>query len=396
MRLSSPPGEVHTDPLPRDARRRFLRLRGLRLDRPPRWTAARLVSLALSAVVHAATAAILACGVLIVVDWHGNVLGWLFGGALVAIAILTRPRTVRPPDGVEEVTREQAPTLFEVADRIAGAVGAAPPAAIYLHDRLFRCAHLRTGVWARVRRRPVLLVGLPLLLTLTPRERAGMLGAELARDVSGDPGRGLLVPAALATTGEWRHALMGMRVDRYRDFGDPLLDGHSAVPGGRMASQAIGKVTGWVLVWPLLLAELALRRLVSAQSQHAVYYADQVAARAVSSRAVVEYVDALTTAESRLTPVMAAARRGETAEEIRRAVLSRDPDPGLVAARREASLAGQAAWQAEPPTALRAVLLESAGVDDGAVGLGSGESDRIDAELSRHLGRAVRELSRIT
>ncbi|WP_432932179.1 hypothetical protein ACQPZZ_13875 [Microbispora sp. CA-135349] len=249
----------------------------------------------------------------------------------------------------------------------------------------------------RVRRRPVLLVGLPLLLTLTPRERAGMLGAELARDVSGDPGRGLLVPAALVTTGKWRHALVDMRVDRFPDFGDPLLAHHGG-PGGRMASQAIGKVAGWVLVWPLLLAELALRRLVSVQAQHAVHYADQVAARAVSSRAVVEYLDALTMAESRLTPVMAAARRGETAEEIRRAVLSGDAGRELITARREDSLAGQGAWQAEPPAALRAVLLESAGVGDGPVGLGPvglgpGESDRIDAELSRHLARAVRELS---
>ncbi|MEV4297583.1 hypothetical protein [Microbispora rosea] len=390
MSLSSPPGEVRADPLPRDAMRRFLRLRGRQLDRPRR--AATLVSLALSAVVHAVTAAILAAGVLIVVGWHGNVIGWLCGSVPIAIAIWTRPRTVRLPDGAEEITRAEAPALFEAADRIAGAVGAAPPVAIHLHDRLYRCAHLRPGL----RRRPVLLVGLPLLLTLTPRERAGMLGAELARDVSGDPGRGLLVPSALATVGEWRHALTGMRVDGYRDFGDPLVEANSAVKGGRMASQAIGKVTGWILVWPLFLAELVLRRLVSAQSQHAVYYADQVAARAVSSRAVVEYVDALVMAESRLTPVMAAARRGETAGEIRRAVLSRDAGPGLVAARREKSLAGQAAWQAEPPMALRASLLESAGVEEGSAGLGSGESDRIDAELSRRLARTVRELSRIT
>ncbi|MFF4122913.1 hypothetical protein ACFYYP_05255 [Microbispora rosea] len=390
MNLSSPPGEVRADLLPRDAMRRFHRLRGRRLDRPR--TAATLVSLALSAVVHAVTAAVLAAGVLIVVGWGGNVIGWLCGSVPIAIAIWTRPRTVRLPDGAEEVTRAEAPALFEAADRIAGAVGAAPPAAIHLHDRLYRCAHLRPGL----RRRPVLLVGLPLLLTLTPRERAGMLGAELARDVSGDPGRGLLVPSALATVGEWRHALTGMRVDGYRDFGDPLVEANSAVKGGRMASQAIGKVTGWILVWPLFLAEFVLRRLVSAQSQHAVYYADQVAARAVSSRAVVEYVDALVMVESRLTPVMAAARRGETADEIRRAVLSRDAGPGLVAARREKSLAGQAAWQAEPPMALRASLLESAGVEEGSAGLGSGESDRIDAELSRRLARAVRELSRIT
>ncbi|MFI7032302.1 hypothetical protein ACIBK1_26615 [Microbispora rosea] len=390
MNLSSPPGEVRADLLPRDAMRRFHRLRGRRLDRPR--TAATLVSLALSAVVHAVTAAVLAAGVLIVVGWGGNVIGWLCGSVPIAIAIWTRPRTVRLPDGAEEVTRAEAPALFEAADRIAGAVGAAPPTAIHLHDRLYRCAHLRPGL----RRRPVLLVGLPLLLTLTPRERAGMLGAELARDVSGDPGRGLLVPSALATVGEWRHALTGMRVDGYRDFGDPLVEANSAVKGGRMASQAIGKVTGWILVWPLFLAELALRQLVSAQSQHAVYYADQVAARAVSSRAVVEYVDALVMAESRLTPVMAAARRGETADEIRRAVLSRDAGPGMVAARREKSLAGQAAWQAEPPMALRASLLESAGVEEGSAGLGSGESDRIDAELSRRLARAVRELSRIT
>ncbi|MGW5259979.1 hypothetical protein ACWEQG_03340 [Microbispora sp. NPDC004025] len=390
MNASAPPGEIRTDLLPRDARRRFLRLRGRRLDRLG--PAARLLTNAVSAVVHAVTAALLAGGVLIVAGWKGNVIGWLCGSVPIAIAIWTRPRTIRLPDGAEEVTRAEAPALFEAADRIAGAVGAAPPAAIYLHDRLFQCACLRPGL----RRRPVLLVGLPLLLTLTPRERAGMLGAELARDVSGDPGRGLLVPSALATTREWRHALTGVRVDRYRDYGDPLLDMRSTVPGGRMASQAIGKITGWVLAWPLFLAELALRRLVSAQSQHAVYYADQVAARAVSSRAVAEYADALTTAESRLTPVMAAARRGETAEEIRRAVLSRDASPGLVAARRQDSLAEQTSRQAEPPTALRAVLLESAGVEDGTVGLGPGESDRIDAELSRHLARAVLELSRIT
>ncbi|MFF3671989.1 M48 family metalloprotease [Microtetraspora malaysiensis] len=372
----------------RDDHRTFIRLRGRRPGRPdPGIT--RALTYLMSAAVHAITAAIMAAAIVVVVIWHDKVLGWLFGAGLAAVALWSRPRAVRPPDGAEEVSRAEAPTLFEVADRVAHAAGVAPPATVYLHDRLFACAHLRVGV----RRRPALVIGLPLLLTLTPRERAGMLAVAFSEDVGGDPARGLLVRSALLTAGEWRHALLSARVERHRPTGDAVID-NVWFPGERIGSQLIGKITGAVLGWPLFLAEFALTRLLAGQSQVARYYADQVAARAVSTPAVLRYLDALTMADGRLTPILSAARRGASIDEIRRAVpLSGDVDREAVIARREASSARRTWRDLAPPLALRAALLEEGDAQEGSTGIDEAESDRIDAELSHHLARTVRTLS---
>ncbi|WP_203880715.1 hypothetical protein [Planotetraspora kaengkrachanensis] len=352
---------------------------------------ARVLTYLLSAAIQAIPAALMAAAVVIVVSSYDNVLAWLCGCGLAAVAIWSRPRAVRLPDGAEGVTRTEAPALFEAVDRIAHAVGAVPPATIYLHDQLFSCTHLRVGA----RRRPALLIGLPLLLALSPRERAGMLGVACAEDVGHDPARGLLVRSALLTAGEWRNALLNVRVQRYNGYGDPVVElfGHP-FPSERSASQVIGKIMGAALGSPLFLAEFALTRLVSSQSQVARYYADQVAARAVSTPAVVHYIDTLMMAESRFTPILSAARRGETIDEIRRTVLrSREVDHEAVTAQREASLAQRSWRDLEPPLALRAALLEAGDTEEGSSGVDEAESEAIDRELSRHLARAVRALT---
>ncbi|GAA1295959.1 M48 family metallopeptidase [Planotetraspora silvatica] len=344
----------------------------------------------LSVAIHALTAAILVAAVVILVNWYDTVQGWLVGGGLAAIALWLRPRTIRPPKHAVTISRTEAPTMFEVADRIAEKVGASPVTTIHLHDLLFRCAHVRIGV----RREPTLVIGLPLLVASTPRERAAMLGVAFAHDVAGDPARGPLVRSALDTAAAWRRSLLDVRVDRYSMPDDPVVALFApAFPAERMGSQIIGKLAGWVLGSPLFLAEFALTRLVSGQSRLAVHHADQVAARAVSSQAVIEYLDALTMAEIRLTPILSAVRRGETLGGIREAVLNRNADHDM---RRDASVAKRTWRDLEPPTALRAALLEASEAEEGSVGLDRGESDRIDAELERHLTRSLRELSQIT
>jgi hypothetical protein len=152
-------------------------------------------------------------------------------------------------------------------------------------------------------------------------------------------------------------------------------------------------ITGWVLGWPLFLTELALTRLVDTQSGLAVHHAEQVAARAVSTRAVAEYLDALTMAESRLTPILSAARRGESFDQIRRAVLDRKADHDV---QRDASPADRSSRDLEPPVALGTAVVMTAEAGEVSVGIDRGESDRIDTELGRHLARTVRELSQIT
>ncbi|WP_204070883.1 hypothetical protein [Planotetraspora phitsanulokensis] len=352
---------------------------------------ARVLAYLLSAAIQAIPAALMAAALVIVISSYDNVLAWLCGCGLATVAIWSRPRALRLPDDAEEVIRAEAPALFEAADRIARAVGAVPPAAIYLHDRLFSCAHLRVGA----RRRPTLLIGLPLLLAISPRERAGMLGVACAEDVSRDPARGLFVRSALLTAGEWRNALLNVRVQQYSWYGDPVVElfGHP-FPAERSASQVVGKIMGAALGSPLFLAEFALTRLVSGQSQVARYYADQVAARAVSTPAVLHYLDALVMAESRFTPILSAARRGETIGEIRRTVLrSGEVDRETVTSQREASLAQRSWRDLEPPLALRAALLEAGDAEEGSTGVDEAESEGIDTELSRHLARAVRALT---
>ncbi|ETK35972.1 M48 family metallopeptidase [Microbispora sp. ATCC PTA-5024] len=384
----------------RDAYRRFSRLRGQRLRRP-RTGAVRLLVYALAAAIHALTLALLGAAAVIFAAWPANLLGWLFSAVLVAVAVLMRPRTVRPPKGAEAVSRQEAPALFAAADRIADAVGTARPAVVYLDDHYYSCVQERVGL----RRAPALLIGLPLLAVLSPEERAGMLATELAQDVCGDPARTFFVRSALLSVAEWRGALLGVRVDRFDPFRDLTLAPFSGINLGRVGSQLIGKVTGWVIGGPLFLAELALTRLVAAQSQLAGYYADQVAARAVSARAVVGYLDALAMRESRLTPLLAAVRRAETVDQIRSVALAARTDPAALAGRRELSMARFGWRDLEPPIALRAALLEEPGAADGfregvaeaagATGVGRSESDRVDAELGPRLERALRELSQV-
>jgi hypothetical protein len=180
----------------------------------------------LSATVHTLTVAIMAVAVTIVVNWHDSALGWLLGGALGFVAFWLRPRAVRPPAGAEMISRREAPALFAAADRIAEQVGAKPAITIHLHDRLFQCAHLRLGL----RREPALVIGLPRLAVLSPRERTAMLGVAFAHGGSGDPALGLLVRSALGTAAEGRRALLGRHIDRYGMPDDPVVGSPARSP----------------------------------------------------------------------------------------------------------------------------------------------------------------------
>lgn len=127
--------------------------------------------------------------------WPGKVLGTL----IVLLALLLRPRLGRLKPLLEEhdeVTREEAPTLFGLIDRVADAAGTPRP-----HRVLFDAEWNAAAATVGLRRTRVLMLGLPYFQCRRPQERVAVLGHEMGHFANGDLRTGLLTRPALETFG---------------------------------------------------------------------------------------------------------------------------------------------------------------------------------------------------
>ena len=225
------------------------------------------------------------------------------GVLLLAVGVALRPRFGRLNPRATTLSRQEAPTLFGLIDKVAAAVGAPSPHVIIV-ERSFNAYAGTVGL----RRRRVLALGLGLWSALPPQQRVALLGHELGHFVNGDPGRGLLTqPAftALAQLAELTRPIPGS-VARASGLAEWI-------------GSAIAYAVMSVLYGALRAGQLALWVVAFRDTQRAEYLADDLAAKAGGSDAATALADTLVRLDAIEFAVRRAARSGGTADEWRQA-----------------------------------------------------------------------------
>lgn len=323
----------------------------------------RLAALVLALVVHALTLAFIVLGGWTIVVNAQFAPAWAIGGLLIAIGWILRPRLGRLPADAEALDPSSARQLYGMADRVADRIGVRRPKKVAVRELVLAAGYSRNGLL----RTPVLVIGLPSWLALSPRQRVALLARTYAELPTGDE---LIVNGALSTLREWREALIGATPLRARAEAQTQIAASLGVLGARSGGYEVagflGRIVGRVLGGPVLLTEYCLNRLARSGDARRHEQRQARALRVITAEELAE-IDALLASGRYVAPMQAAALRGESVASIRQAALSPTP------------LTSDGVLTAMPGSEL----------------LGSAESDRIDDELLRHYTRAIRSFGLI-
>ncbi|NUT97846.1 MAG: M48 family metalloprotease [Saccharothrix sp.] len=346
----------------------------------PEWTAARVALIAVSAALAVLVLAGFAVGAWLVVSDFPS--WWMLAGfLLIGLAWELRPRLGRAGGEWATVTRDDAPTLFALVDRVASAAGAPVPHDVAL-DFDFNAG---AGVYG-LRRRRRLVLGLPLWGVLAPRQRVAVLAHEIGHFVNGDPARGVATAPALVTP--------GVLADLVRPSSSPT----GASPLMELVETLFAPLQV-LLARGFLLVQAGLLVVAARDRQRAEYCADATSVRVAGTDATVEAMDLLVTGERVLGVIVTAergvhmtSRREHPGPALWRAAVAKSRAAWSVAELREESLDETTLWRSHPPAGLRARIVEGWPHAEPAVVLSDEDSDRIDAELARWYARAGRDL----
>lgn len=325
----------------------------------------RLLAVVLALLVHLMTLGFVALGAWAILAHAGSLLAWLLGGLSLAIGWVLRPRLGTLPADAEALDRSSAPELYAAADRVADRVRVTRPRQVAIMDLATETWYDRVGLL----RTPTLVVGLPLWLALSPRQRATLLATAYARVPTGDE---LIVSGALDTLEAWRDALMEAGPLRVREEAQTKITaaslGVADHPGSSYeVAGFLGRLLGRVLGGPVLLVRYVLTRLARAGETRTRERHRALALRAATAEEVAE-LEELAARGGYLAPMQAAALRGESVIAIRQGALARS------------RLRNDGVLTSAPQSDL----------------LGTGESERIDEELLAHYTRAIRGFGLIT
>ncbi|MEU7746945.1 hypothetical protein [Nonomuraea sp. NPDC049158] len=331
-----------------------------------------LAALVLALVVHTLTLAFVVLGGWTIVVNARFAVAWALGALLIAIGWMLRPRLGRLPADAEVLDPSSARQVYGMAERVADRIGVKRPQKVAVRDLVLGTTYARTGPL----RVPVLVIGLPSWLALSPRQRVALLARAYAELPSGGE---LIVDGALSTLGAWREALIGAAPLRAREAAHTqmaslgVLDSRST---GYEAVSFLGRIVGRVLGGPVLLTEYCLKRLTRSDDARRQERRQARALRVLTAEELAE-IDGLLASGRYVAPMQAAALRGESVASIRQTAL-------LAPDRVRATAPGSALAGPElPGLELPGSVLSSSEL------LGSAESDRIDDELLRHYTRAI-------
>ncbi|SHM23178.1 M48 family metallopeptidase [Actinacidiphila paucisporea] len=347
----------------------------------PRLDASGVAAHVLAWAVHLSTVAVAVAGVLLITTGGAFALQVLLGAVLLLVVVSLRPRLGRLPKDAVTLRRDTAPGLYALLDRIAAESGTRPVDVVVLD------ASVNAGVTEYgLRRRRLLVLGLPLWHMLGPQQRVALLGHEFGHYANGDQRRGLVVGTALTTLGTWHHVLR---------------------PSGQRGRPVVQIIADLIMVPPWLFV-LGLLHLLDhftlRATQRAEYRADLIGARIGSGAAAAECTDELLLAESvdrelRRQAVLARTRTRASDREDAAAGLwgrladhARDiPARERERLRRVAELRGHSTDSTHPPTHLRrALLLDTARDLPAAVTLDAAGAAAIDAEIAPAARQAAR------
>jgi hypothetical protein len=330
----------------------------------PRFTVSRAAADAIAVVVIAVGIGMAAAGV-----WMVVFSGMLFVAAMGAVVLFAvfvgRPRFAERPE--RTVTRADAPTLYELADRIAEALRA-PRVHTLGIDGEWNAVTYRYGL----RQRTAIDIGLPFWDSIDEGQRVFVLAHEVAHSVNGDSSRGVLFSVAIQTLETWMYVLEP----------DDLTGGDRGLAG--IATIPINVVLYGLTIGLGLVGE-ALFLLSFRAGQRAEFYADALAASAAGSESAISGLDRLQL-DSAYKRAVAGVATGNRATDLFQELseqLRITPASELERLRRGERLLGTSLDTRHPPTYQRIEILEGQPSRPASAILTPDQSRRIDAELAR-------------
>ena len=356
-----------------------------------------LAALVLALVVHTLTLAFVVLGGWTIVVNAQLVPAWALGALLIAIGWMLRPRLGRLPADAEVLDPSAARQVYGLAERVADRIGVKRPQKVAVRDLVLSSTYTRTGPL----RVPVLVIGLPSWLALSPRQRVALLARAYAELPTGGE---LIVDGALSTLGAWREALIGAAPLRAREAAHTQMATSLGVLNtnstGYEAVSFLGRIVGRVLGGPLLLTEYCLKRLAHSDDARRQERRQARALRVLTAKELTE-IDELLASGKYVAPMQAAALRGESVASIRQTALLapygvRATAPGSALPRSVPSnsvlsnSSSNSSSNSVPSNSEPSNSEPSNSVPSSSELLGSAESDRIDDELLRHYTRAIR------
>jgi len=265
------------------------------------------------------------------------------GGILMAFAWLLRPRLSRPPD--KTLDAEAFPILFSLVHEICEALGVQKIRHIGV-DEAFNASVYGVG-W---RQEPMLTIGLPLWMTLSPPQQVALLAHEISHCANGDPARGFVTFTALHTLDEWRRALV------------QEIGGEQGLPEviAELLMKSLALIVD-LIIW-------MLSYLIWRESQKAECLADYLATTACGTMAMVQLLDRLRISTGcldrfLLTNVFSSSQSGAAMLSRFCEVMDSLPEPERECMRRLDAMIEGRLDATHPPTHLRMAFLERHPID---------------------------------
>ena len=323
--------------------------------------AGRILTYALALLVLLIPVAMLTGALLLLLGTGFSVPGIVLAAVIAAAALLARPRLGHREKRLPVLTRAQAPVLYALLDRVAGAMGARAPAWVVV-EPAFNAGTRFVGL----RRRVELRIGMPLWSLLDDPQRIAVLGHETAHQTNGDTAHSLVVGGAMDTLIELQLLFMPSRVLHSRSIGGALSE---LVRAGLAAMFAA--------------ARRGMELLLARSHQRAEYRADTTAARVAGADATASTLHNLLLSDSCRFAVQRARSRGsdEDALSIVRAHVATVPDLEKERLRRVATRRGSRVDDSHPPTPLRSAWVQALPRAAPQVSVDAAESAAVDAEL---------------